>query len=395
VDKVVQDHSGASLELGKRAEQLTQLINIIKSMSAQLDLEPLLQQIVDSASLLLKADMGGLLVVNEENDSFQYFKVSGWPYELTGFPTGNSILGMPIRQQTTLRLDNVRNHSKLDRFPEGHPLVGPFLAAPLMSKETSLGVLFVGNAPGGKRFSQEEEELLVAFAAQATVGIENARLYAKAEELIRLRERQRIAQALHDTVVQMLFTIGLEADLCLESLPAHQDITQNLHTIQRLASRSSDELRSAIFALHSPYLAKEDGLIQLLQAQVNEFEAQSKISASLITMPCFPTLPPLVSEAVYRIVVESLSNVRKHAHATGVIVSLDCDQDSVTVTIQDNGVGLTKPLTGENDETTLNFGVATMRKVTAQAEGAFFIQNNDDHGVMIKAKFPISGKDFK
>jgi len=384
-----QNPSVASVELNQRADQLSRLIDVSKSMAAQLDLEPLLQQIVDSASLLLKADMGGLLVLNEGSSSFQFFKVSGWPYEQSGVPTGESILSLPIRQQKTLRLDDVRSHPQSVGFPVGHPLVGPFLSAPLLSKETSLGVLFVGNAPGDKRFGAEDEELLVAFAAQATVAIENARLYAKADELARLRERQRIAQALHDTVVQMLFSIGLEADWCLNHAPAEEGLQQRLQTIRRLSARSSDELRSAIFALRSPYLANGGGLLQLIQAQVSEFEAQSGIAATLIAMPCFPTLPPLVSEAVYRIVVESLSNVRKHARATGVMVSLGCDSDSVTVTIQDNGVGLIEPPGLESDDNSLHFGVATMRQVTAQAEGAFFIANNDDQGVMIKAHFPI------
>jgi signal transduction histidine kinase len=384
-----QDSYGTSNELNQRIDQLSRLINVSKSMAAQLDLEPLLQQIVDSASLLLKAGMGGLLVLNEGNNSYQYFKVSGWPYEQSGTPTGESILSLPIRQRKTLRLDDVRDHPQAVGFPPGHPLVGPFLSAPLLSKETSLGVLFVGNAPGEQRFGAEDEELLVAFAAQATVAIENARLYAKADELARLRERQRIAQALHDTVVQMLFSIGLEADWCLNNASAEEGLQQRLQTIRRLSARSSDELRSAIFALRSPYLANGDGLLQLIQAQVSEFEAQSGIAATLIAMPCFPTLPPLVSEAVYRIVVESLSNVRKHARASGVMVSLDCDSDSVTVIIQDNGVGLVEPLGLESDDNNLHFGVATMRQVTAQAEGAFFIANNDDEGVMIKAHFPI------
>ncbi len=384
-----QGSSDASAELNQHIAQLSRLIDVSKLMAAQLDLEPLLQQIVDSASLLLKADMGGLMVLNEGSNSIQYFKVSGWPYEQGGAPTGESILSLPLRERKTLRVDDVRKHPQAVGFPTGHPEVGPFLSAPLLTKETALGVLFVGNAPGGQQFSLDDEELLVAFATQATVAIENARLYAKADELARLRERQRIAQALHDTVVQMLFSIGLEADWCLNHAPCDEGLMQRLQTIRRLSARSSDELRSAIFALRSPYLASGDGLLQLIQAQVSEFEAQSGIAATLIAMPCFPTLPPLVSEAVYRIVVESLSNVRKHARATGVMVSLDCDHDSVTVTIQDNGVGLSKPLGFENDDSGLHFGVATMRQVTAQAEGAFFIANNDDQGVMIKARFPI------
>ena len=179
----------------------------------------------------------------------------------------------------------------------------------------------------------------------------------------------------------MLFTIGLEAEWCANHLSLDGKARQKLQTIRRLAARSSDELRSAIFALRSRYLARDDSLVALLQ---------SSIAATLIVPSQFPGLPPLVGEAVYRIVRESLSNVRKHACASAVMVSLHCAQDSVTVTVQDNGVGLVEPLNLDVTDSDLHFGVTTMRQFTAQAQGDFFIANNDDQGVMVKARFPIS-----
>ena len=164
-----------------------------------------------------------------------------------------------------------------------------------------------------------------------------------------------------------------------------------MQTLRRLTGRSSDELRSAIFALRSHYPPGGDGLVELLQEQVAEFQTQSGIAATLIVPPQFPSLPPLVGEAVYRIVRESLSNVGKHARASAVMVSLHCDHDSVTVTVQDNGVGLAEPLPLEADDHDLHFGVATMRQLATQAQGDFFIGDNDDQGVMVKARFPMSG----
>lgn len=374
----------------RRLDQLSHLIDVSKSIAAKLDLEPLLQQIVDSASQLLHSRLGGLLVFNEDQTSIQYFKVSGWPFKPEGTPSGRGLLGLSYREGRTVRMEDAHQHPQAVGFPGEHPPVGPFLSAPLITKEKSLGVLFVGNQPGEALFDEEDEELLVAFASQATVAIENARLYTQAGELARLRERQRIAQALHDTVVQMLFTIGLEAEAGLNNHSSDDELRQRLQTIRRLAAHSSDELRSAIFALRSQHLAaSEDGLVQLIQEQVGQFEALSGIPATLVVMPCFPSLPPLVSEAVYRIVSESFSNIRKHARASGVIVSLSCNDDSVTVIIQDNGVGLANPAALEEEDAGLHFGVATMRQITAQAEGTFFIANNDDEGVMVKARFPM------
>ena len=150
-------------------------------------------------------------------------------------------------------------------------------------------------------------------------------------------------------------------------------------------------MRSAIFALRSPFLAKGDGLVDLLSEQVAEFQAQSGIAATLIVPPRFPTMPPLVSEAVYRIACESLSNVRKHSCALAVIVSLHCDGESVVVTIQDDGVGLDEPPAPRVDDHDLHFGVATMRQLTKKAQGDLIIANNDDVGVIVKARLPVLG----
>jgi len=373
----------------RRYEHLSRLIDVSQSIAAQLALEPLLQQIVDSASQLLRSRLGGLFVFNEDQSAIQSFKVSGWRFALDSLPTGDGLLGFSYREGRTLRVENVAQHPMASGFPPDHPSVGPFLSAPLMARSRALGALFVGNLPGEACFDEEDEALLVSFAAQATIAIENARLVAKAEELARLQERQRISQALHDTVAQMLFSIGLEAEAGLATGGLDDHLRGRLQAVRRLAARSSDELRSAIFALRSQRLAKGDGLVQLVQAQVDEFQALTGIPTMLTVMPCFPALPSLASEAVYRIVSEAFSNIRKHARATGVMVSLSCDDDSVTVIIQDNGVGLADPVVLDQDEGSLHFGVATMRQITAQAEGTFFIANNDDQGVMVKARFPL------
>jgi signal transduction histidine kinase len=378
-------------ELARQVEQLLRLFEVSESVAAQLDLDPLLQQIVDTATQLLNAEMGTLLVLSEDNERFQAFKVSGWLHEPGGFTSAISIHSLPCRQGVPLRLDDVRNHPQAVGFPCHHPEIGPFLSVPLRRNRRVLGVLCVGNAPGGPTFGPADEELLLAFATQAALAIENARLHAQTEELARLRERQRIAQALHGTLAQMLFTIGLEAKWFLNHLSLDGEPGRRMQTIQRLAGRSSDELRSAIFALRSPYLPGGDGLVDLLQDQVTEFKTQSGLAATLIVSPHFPSLPPLVGEAVYRIVRESLSNVYKHARASAVMVSLHCDDGSVTVTVQDNGVGLAEPLPLEPDDGDLHFGVVTMRQLAAQAQGDLFIGDNDGQGVMVKARFPAPG----
>jgi GAF domain-containing protein len=162
-----EDFRSPTKELTRRVEQLSRLIEVSQSVAAQLDLDPLLQQIVDTATELVSAKMGGLLVLAEEEESFRFFKVSGWPYDPKGFPTGKGLLSLPYREGKPVRLENVRNHPQAVGFPPLHPEVGAFLSVPLIRKGSPLGALFVGNEPDGSRFSSDDERLLSAFAAQA------------------------------------------------------------------------------------------------------------------------------------------------------------------------------------------------------------------------------------
>lgn len=375
-------------KLQRRIEQLSQLMELNKSVLAQLDLNLLLQRIVDTVTQVVNAKLGGLLVPGDDEQHVHIFRISGLAQVSRDWPTGVGVLGLPYREGVSLRLDDVRRHPQARGFPPGHIEIGPFLSVPLKHARGCLGALFVGNAPGGALFRADDEELLQTFADQAAIAIENARLHAQVRELARLQERQRIAQSLHDTLAQMLFSIGLEAKQIVQIAP-DEDICRRAQTIGRLAGRSSDELRCAIFALRGRYLPEAAGLIELLKELVAEFRARHNIAATLFVSPEFPGLAPLVGEAVYRIVCESLSNVRKHAHASAVMVSLHCDRDTVTVTIQDDGVGLVKPMPLDADDGELHFGVATMRQLAAQVQGDLVVANNEDQGVVVRERFPL------
>jgi len=313
------------------------------------------------------------------------------PIDDLPIPLDASLSGEALRSGSLLRSLDVEHDARVylrpGRRPEAHSLV----TVPLCSGRQAIGALLVADKLLGT-FGPHDERVLTSLAQAAVVGIENARLYARAEEISRLEERQRIAQTLHETLAQMLFTIGLEVKQCLGRPSLDEEVRQTLHTIGRLADRSSHELRSAIFALRRREFARESGPIALLQERVEEFQAESGIAATLITPPQLPTLPPLVNEAAYRVVTEALTNVRKHAQASAVVVNLHCDARWVTVTVQDDGIGLADPSIAEAGRSDLHFGVATMRRQVEGAHGQFLIANNDDRGVTVRARLPISSE---
>ncbi len=368
---------------GKELKRLASVVETSCALAEDADLSSLLQRIVDSAAELTGAELGGLLVLNQENTGYEFFKVTGCSDKPEGFPTGNGILSIPYKEGIPLRLDDIRKHPRAVGTPPGHPEVQAFLGVPLHIRDKVLGSLFVGKRPGREAFSKEDENSLMAFAAQAALTIENTRLYERAKELARLQERKRLAQSLHETVVQYLFSIELEAS---RRLGPTEPCWRKLLTIQRLAERAGDELRSAIFALSSTLSANEKGLSAILKDLVQGFEETSGVQASMLLPPDLPETPPVINEAIYRIVSEALSNVRKHSQASAVVVTLSHDKSSVSIAIQDNGHGLDL-----RKKAGPHFGLLTMKEVANNAGGEITIANNkDDTGTVVRATFPLS-----
>jgi len=222
------------------------------------------------------------------------------------------------------------------------------------------------------------------------LAIERDRLSQKSEELSRLQERQRIAQALHDSVAQTLFRIGLEAKWCYQNFEIDPVGREHIQTIQHLVGRSNHELRSAIFALRNHDLGGNHSYLDLLRDLVKEYQNESGIETTLIVSPNPVPLPSSIAEAIYRILQEALINTRKHANASAILVSLLYDIHTVTVTIQDNGSGMAQDPFLVSEKNNLHFGLKSLRQLVVSLGGNLFIGNNDEHGLIIKASFPLS-----
>ena len=377
----------------RRVDELQTVLDIQRGITSHLDLDAVLHMVALEARRLTASRVASVYLL--EDDHLRHVACMGQdgPLPLHEFPVplDASLSGLAIRSGRPLRSLDIEHDARVylapGRRPEAHSLV----TVPLCSGGQAIGALLVVDKLLGT-FGPRDERVLTSLAQAAVVGIENARLYARAEEISRLEERQRIAQTLHETLAQMLFTIGLEVKQCLDRPSFDEEVQQTLRTIGRLAERSSHELRSAIFALRRREFARESGPIALLQERVEEFQTETGIATTLIAPPQAPTLPPLINEAAYGVVTEALTNVRKHAQASAVVVNLHCDAGWVTVTIQDEGIGLADPSVAEADGRDLHFGIQAMRRLVEQAHGQFLIANNDDRGVTVRARLPISSE---
>lgn len=372
-----------------KVERLATLLELSSLLASQLDLGTLLQTVVDSARNLSRADVSGLLVLAEDDPTrYGGFWVSGWHTPPAHYPTGAGVFNLPLKTGRPLRVDHVPDHPQSVGTPAGHPPVGPFLGVPLRFQEQILGTLFVANFSGGPPFTAEDEEMLVAFAAHASVAIHNARLYRQVEELAVLRERERLAMDLHDTVAQIFFSIGMEAERLREVVPAsHQD---RVDYLCELASRGAARVRSAIAELHDRGgLPGDANIYRQLSALIEEFKSRSGVEAGLVVTGPVHRVPDPVRDLIYRAAREALTNVAKHARASMAVVNLAIDADTVTLTVQDNGVGL-KPGALDGADGAPRFGIATVRRLAERLGGSAEIRNGIEGGCLVRVWAPLN-----
>jgi two-component system sensor histidine kinase UhpB len=189
-------------------------------------------------------------------------------------------------------------------------------------------------------------------------------------------ERRRIARELHDEVGQTLTAVALRAESAAEN--SHQDAA--LREIGEAVQRSLDDLRRIANRLR-PEALDDLGLVNALIALCNRVSRQGDIAIRRNLAADLPELAPETELVIYRVAQEALTNVLRHASATRAAVSLLAPDGRLTLTVSDNGRGLT-------DGMPQRTGVAGMRERALLIGGDFAIGPARDGGVEVRLALP-------
>jgi signal transduction histidine kinase len=375
-----------------RAQKLARLLDLSTRIGCQLELNALLQTVVDTARQFIHADLCGLLVLSETDPrQFSGIWVSGWHSPPRHYPTGSGVFNLPLITGKPLRVDHVPSHPHSVGTPDGHPPIGPFLGVPLSVTGRIIGTLFVANLIGGTPFTDDDEEMLVAFAAPAAVAIQNSRLYTQVEELAILRERERMAINLHDTVAQIFFSIGLEVDNLQQVIP-EGPARERLAYIRSLVATGTDRVREAIGSLYTRGGTPEGAnLHRELLGMADEFQKEHGLQVGLIVTGPVDEIPPRVAEVFARATREGLTNIRKHARASMAVISLVVQGQEATLTIQDNGQGLRPGVLAEAPHLQ-RFGLIAIRRQIERLGGTLELANADEGGALLRLSAPLGAR---
>ncbi|MQG54484.1 MAG: GAF domain-containing sensor histidine kinase [SAR202 cluster bacterium] len=152
----------------------------IRTLTSNLSLEMVLQQVADLSRELVSATYSALGILGEDGSLVQFI-TSGICQSGRGLigdpPEGKGILGIVLNEGQSLRLHDLNQHSETAGFPANHPPMKSFLGVPIIFKGKVLGNLYLTDKIGADEFSADDENIVTLFAAQAAVAIENARLF--------------------------------------------------------------------------------------------------------------------------------------------------------------------------------------------------------------------------
>jgi signal transduction histidine kinase len=164
-------------------------------ITAEHDLERVLQEITDSAREVVGARYAALGVLNESGDELVQFVASGITAEeqarIGAPPQGKGLLGLLIDDPKPIRVRDVARHPRAAGFPDHHPHMKSFLGVPILGRSEPIGNLYLTDKMDAEEFTAEDESFAVMLAAHAAVAVENARYDRERDQLLgRLRSMQ-------------------------------------------------------------------------------------------------------------------------------------------------------------------------------------------------------------
>lgn len=272
------------------------------------------------------------------------------------------------------------------------PAAASQVILPLLYQSEIVGQLRVARRGEGEAFTAAEERLLADIAHQAGVAVHAVRLTAdlqrSRERLVTSREdeRRRVRRNLHDGLGPALATMKLKLEALHYLLASDRaDADAVVAELETDTQNALDDIRRLVYDLRPPAL-DQLGLV----SAIAEYAAGLSSSSLEITVEgprVLPSLPAAVEVAAYRIALEALTNIVRHAQARHCIVriSLHALQPSLLLEVSDDGVGLPAQLQA-------GVGLASMRERAAELGGVCTITSMPEGGTCVVARLPWSAE---
>lgn len=205
---------------------------------------------------------------------------------------------------------------------------------------------------------------------------------------IKEEERKRIAREIHDDLGQNLLALRIEADLlCSRTAHSHPRLNARARETMEQIDATIKSVRQIINDLRPNVL--DLGLSAAVEWLIADFRRHSEIACELVDGNHDVQVDDHCATAFFRILQESLSNVRRHARASAVQVELMCQDGTLSMTVADNGVGMPP---GGRDKAN-SFGLVGIEERIKLLGGTFCVRSEPGQGTMISVAVVLKPAD--
>ena len=401
------------ITLQKQNEERLQIINEVgKSISAQLEVDIILQKVTDATTRLSGAAFGAFFYnkIDGKGETYMLYALSGAPreaFEKFGMPRNTAIFnttfaGLGIKRSDDITIDpDYGKNAPHKGMPKGHLPVVSYLAVPVISqKGVVMGGLFFGH-PKKAMFTAEHENLVAAIAAQAAVALDNAKLYAEIN-VLNGKKDQFIGFASHELKTPITTIKGYLEIAELTGMVPAEVYAKIKKQVGRLEGIVGDLLDiSKIQAGKMDLDLQKTSLQSLIRESIESIDTGNRMMH--IEMPLEDITVRVDRQKLIQVIVNLLSNADKYSAAgTTIGVSAIIFSDEVQVTVRDQGIGIGKEHlenifnqfyrvnTGENKTKGMGLGLFISREIIQAHSGRIWAESEPGRGSSFHIVVPVN-----
>ena len=393
-DEAEKETMQAQIIARQTAESWTDaLVSINRRIAEFENVDGILLYIIENAKILLHSDFIGLALLNEDRSQLM---LKCYSNELK-----TERLFEPLLIENPIIWQSVRSNnlfcSQADSSIELLEQVclpieksaSSIAVVPIELDNIAIGALWIARCEAKEKpYSQTDLIWLECMADLVVVAIQHGLMASQIQSLSIVEERARIAREMHDGLAQVLGYLNLQVQT-LEALHEQgnsEEFINELHHMRQAIQLAHADVRENILSLRTT-LANDTGLIPAVEEYLKGFEIQTGIETELsVNVIGELNLSSVAEVQLVCILQEALTNVRKHACASQVLVSIvkddQLDFEHVQMEIRDNGVGF---ITSDSKR---HFGLQTMRERATSVNGTLLIHSVLEKGTTVLCDFP-------
>ncbi|WP_249384092.1 type IV pili methyl-accepting chemotaxis transducer N-terminal domain-containing protein [Chitinivorax sp. B] len=363
-----------TLSLAEKNRELESLYEMTTFLNRPGSVEELCRGFLQRVMRIFSADGGMVRVADPANSNLHVVIHEGLSKELVGqehcLNIGDCLCGEAARDGVSAIHDMRKvqlSNRDINCKKDGFVTVSIFQ---VMSRHQPIGQ-FNLHFRQPYAFSPQEIQLLETVGQHLGVAIDNRRMAARERELAISRERNLMAQGLHDSIAQGLTFLNLQAQVLEEGIKRHDwaEVSDTMPLIRAGIQESYEDVRELLLNFRTKL--GQETLQDAIRITLEKFQRQTGVITDFLQDGFGAPLPPEHQLQLLFIVQEALSNIRKHAKAQHVTVQLNDAQD-LELIIHDDGCGFDPDVVKAKGES--HVGLSIMRE-RAQRIGALLELN--------------------